>query len=182
MIDRNYFSHTIPGYGKVWDKLNAIGYCYKLAGENIGWNNYPDDGDGRHPADVHGLARSPREHHGQDLGHGRHRRLQGLDGKKMWTVLFADRCGSTAPKPTPKPRPAEADRTAGPRTTPKPAPKATPRPTPKPAAVATPELTPASTPDLGPEATSPGDNLIFPAPAASDAAPSKPSLDPAGRS
>ena len=26
MIVRDYFSHTIPGYGKVWDKLNAIGY------------------------------------------------------------------------------------------------------------------------------------------------------------
>ena len=36
MIDRNYFSHDIPGYGKVWDKLNAIGYCYNVAGENIG--------------------------------------------------------------------------------------------------------------------------------------------------
>ena len=43
MITRDYFSHTIPGYGKVWDKLSAVGYCYKLAGENIGWNNYPDD-------------------------------------------------------------------------------------------------------------------------------------------
>ena len=41
MIDRNYFDHTIPGYGKVWDKLNAIGYCYNLAGENIGYNMYP---------------------------------------------------------------------------------------------------------------------------------------------
>ena len=43
MIVRNYFSHDIPGYGKVWDKLNAIGYCYNVAGENIGVNNFPDD-------------------------------------------------------------------------------------------------------------------------------------------
>ena len=43
MLTRDYFSHTIPGYGKVWDKLHAIGYCYKVGGENIGWNNYPDD-------------------------------------------------------------------------------------------------------------------------------------------
>src|SRR6476660_9169389 len=43
MIERDYFSHSIPGYGKVWDKLSAIGYCYKVAGENIGWNNYPDN-------------------------------------------------------------------------------------------------------------------------------------------
>ena len=59
---------------------------------------------------------------------------KGPTGKKMWTVLFADRCGSTtttkpAPKPTPKPRPAA---------TPKPAAKATPKPTPKPTPVPTP--------------------------------------------
>ena len=43
MIERDYFSHTIPGYGKVFDKLSAVGFCYKLAGENIGWNTNPDD-------------------------------------------------------------------------------------------------------------------------------------------
>ncbi|MEA2609401.1 MAG: hypothetical protein QOJ75_1644, partial [Chloroflexota bacterium] len=43
MIDRDYFSHDIPGAGRVFDKLSAIGYCYKIAGENIGWNTYPDD-------------------------------------------------------------------------------------------------------------------------------------------
>ena len=34
---------------------------------------------------------------------------KGSDGKKMWTVLFADKCGSASrqptPKPTPKPKP-----------------------------------------------------------------------------
>ena len=43
MITRDYFSHDIPGYGRVFKKLDAKGYCYKLAGENIGWNTYPDD-------------------------------------------------------------------------------------------------------------------------------------------
>ena len=43
MIGRDYFSHDIPGYGSVFKKLDAKGYCYKLAGENIGWNTYPDD-------------------------------------------------------------------------------------------------------------------------------------------
>ena len=58
---------------------------------------------------------------------------QSASGKKMWTVLFADRCGSTsAPKPTPKP-------TAKPK--PKPTVKATPRPTPKPTRKPTPEPT-----------------------------------------
>src|SRR5688572_5381559 len=43
MAQRDYFSHDIPGYGSVFKKLDAKGYCYKLAGENIGWNTYPDD-------------------------------------------------------------------------------------------------------------------------------------------
>ncbi len=181
MIDRNYFSHSIPGYGKVWDKLNAIGYCYNVAGENIGWNNYPDDiatgaiqqafmDSAGHRANIMGKTWDV-------IGIGAYK---GPTGKKMWTVLFADKCGSTAPKPTPKPttRPK-----ATPRPTPKPAPKATPRPTPKPAV--TPQLTPAPTPELGPESTGSlaGDNLIFPngsAPAASDAAPSEPTSTPPG--
>src|SRR6476646_10763412 len=179
MITRDYFSHDIPGYGKVWDKLNAIGYCYVVAGENIGWNNYPDDlataaiqqafmNSAGHRANIMGKTWDV-------IGIGAYK---GPTGKKMWTVLFADKCGSTAPKPTPKPttRPRATARPA-PRPTPKHAPKATPRPTPKPAA--TPQLTPAPTPELGPESTGSlaGDNLIFPAgdgPAASDAAPSEP--------
>ena len=116
MIDRNYFSHSIPGYGKVWDKLNAIGYCYNVAGENIGWNNYPDDiataaiqqafmDSAGHRANIMGKAWDV-------IGIGAYK---GPTGKKMWTVLFADKCGSTAPKPTPKPttRP-KADPTADP--------------------------------------------------------------------
>ena len=138
MIDRNYFSHSIPGYGKVWDKLNAIGYCYNVAGENIGWNNYPDDiataaiqqafmDSAGHRANIMGKTWDV-------IGIGAYK---GPTGKKMWTVLFADKCGSTAPKPTPKPRPKPTARPA-PRPTPKPAPRATPRPTPKAAPVATP--------------------------------------------
>ena len=185
MIDRNYFSHAIPGYGKVWDKLNAIGYCYNVAGENIGWNNYPDDiataaiqqafmDSAGHRANIMGKTWDV-------IGIGAYK---GPTGKKMWTVLFADKCGSTAPKPTPKPTP-EADRTAGPRPTPKPAPRATPRPTPKPAPARRPSSPRRRRPSSGrrPRRRA-GDNLIFPGrrPAASDAAPSEADLDPAGRS
>jgi outer membrane biosynthesis protein TonB len=63
----------------------------------------------------------------------------------MWTVLFADKCGSTVkatPKPTAKPKP-QAQATAKPRATPRPTPKPTPKPTPVP----TPEPTPAPTRD-----------------------------------
>jgi uncharacterized protein YkwD len=179
MIDRNYFSHSIPGYGKVWDKLNAIGYCYNVAGENIGWNNYPDDiatgaiqqafmNSAGHRANIMGKTWDV-------IGIGAYK---GPTGKKMWTVLFADKCGSTAPKPTPKPTPRPKP-TA--RPAPKPAPRATPRPTPKAAPAASPQLTPAPTPELGPEST-PRDDLIVPddgtAPAATDAAPPEPTSTP----
>src|SRR4029079_19057437 len=45
MYDRDYFSHDIPSPpgGKVFDELHRRGVCYTLAGENIGWNNFPDD-------------------------------------------------------------------------------------------------------------------------------------------
>jgi len=44
MIVRDYFSHTIKGESyNVFHVLDSKGYCYHLAGENIGWNNYPDD-------------------------------------------------------------------------------------------------------------------------------------------
>jgi hypothetical protein len=62
----------------------------------------------------------------------------------MWTVLFADKCG-TAPKPTPRP-------------TIRPAPKPTPKPTAKPAPKATPRppvVAPSATASALPSATSP---------------------------
>jgi len=143
MIVRDYFSHTIPGYGKVWDKLHDIGYCYKAAGENIGWNNYPDD---IATAVVHKAFMDSAGHRANILGNwdvigiGAYK---GPTGKKMWTVLFADKCGSTTtPKPTAKPT-AKPRATA--RPTQKPAARTTPRPTPK-LAVATPLVTPAATP------------------------------------
>ena len=143
MITRDYFSHTIPGYGKVWDKLHAIGYCYKVGGENIGWNNYPDD---IATAAIHKMFMDSAGHRANIMGSAWDvigvGAYKGPTGKKMWTVLFADKCGSTstAPKPTAKPTPRPTHR-ATPRPTTRP--KATPRPTPKPAKVATPEPTPA---------------------------------------
>src|SRR5262245_23142490 len=176
MIERDYFSHTIPGYGKVWDKLNAIGYCYNLAGENIGWNNYPDDlataaiqqafmNSSGHRANIMGKAWDV-------VGIGAYK---GPTGKKMWTVLFADKCGSSGggatPKPTPKPTAKPRPR-ATPKPTPRPTPraKATPRPTPKPVAVAAPTPTPTPAPifvtspqRLDDDLTVPADGLEPPA-------------------
>lgn len=150
MIARDYFSHDIPGYGSVFKKLDAKGYCYKLAGENIGWNTYPDD---TATAAIHKMFMDSTGHRRNILhkawdvmGVGAY---QGPDGKKMWTVLFADKCGGTAaatPRPTPKPTPR-------PTVKPKPTVKATPRPTPKPTPEPTPEPTPAPTPTPSPSPT-----------------------------
>jgi uncharacterized protein YkwD len=150
MIQRDYFSHDIPGYGNVFKKLDSKGYCYRVAGENIGWNTYPD---GDATAAIHGMFMDSSGHRKNILGRSWEAigigAYKGSDGKKMWTVLFADKCGSTA-KATPKPA-AKA--------TPKPKPRATPKPTPKP----TPEPTPTPTPTPTPVPTPPPDGLHRPA-------------------
>ncbi len=164
MITRDYFSHTIPGYGKVWDKLHAIGYCYKVAGENIGWNNYPDD---IATAAIQDMFMNSAGHRANILGktwdHIGIGAYKGPTGKKMWTVLFADKCGTTAPKPAPKP-------IAKPK--PKPVVKAVPKPTPRP--TAKPPAKPAATQQIAeaplPDATAPlgADDLL---PQTADAGP-----------
>ncbi|HEX5824104.1 MAG TPA: CAP domain-containing protein [Candidatus Limnocylindrales bacterium] len=146
MIVRNYFSHTILGTSyNVFHVLDTKGYCYHLAGENIGWNNYPDDvatttvqrqfmNSSGHRANILGSAWDV-------VGIGAYK---GPSGKKMWTVLFADRCGTTTPAPTPKPTPKPTAK-PHPAATATPKPKATPRPTVRPTPAPTPEPTPILT-------------------------------------
>jgi uncharacterized protein YkwD len=43
MIDRNYFSHQIPGAGTVFDFLDRDHVPYTSAGENIAMNTYITD-------------------------------------------------------------------------------------------------------------------------------------------
>lgn len=149
MIARDYFSHDIPGYGSVFKKLDSKGYCYKVAGENIGWNTNPDaDATAR----IHALFMDSSGHRANILGKSWDvigiGAYKGSDGKKMWTVLFADRCGTTSttpkPKPSVKPKPKPPPTVA--RATPRPTPKPTPRPTPKPTPTPTPEPTPTPIP------------------------------------
>jgi uncharacterized protein YkwD len=152
MIQRNYFSHSIPPSGKsVFDVMQERGYCFRLAGENIGWNNYPDatateaihqafmDSSG-HRANIMGRSWDV-------IGVGAYK---AASGKKMWTVLFADKC-SSAPKPTPRPKPRPTPRPTPrhtPKPTPRPTPKATPRPTPKPKPSPTPTPAVLATPPI----------------------------------
>ncbi|HET7167658.1 MAG TPA: CAP domain-containing protein [Candidatus Limnocylindrales bacterium] len=144
MIRRDYFSHSIPGYGSVFDRLDASGYCYKVAGENIGWNTNPD---GEATAVIHRMFMASSGHRANILGRSWDAigvgAYKGADGKKMWTVLFADRCGGTTTKPKPQPKP-----TPKPVSRPKPKPAATPKPTPKPTPRPTPTPTPSPTPAL----------------------------------
>jgi uncharacterized protein YkwD len=149
MIVRDYFSHTILGTNyNVFHILDQKGYCYRIAGENIGWNNYPDDsataavqsqfmGSSGHRANILGKSWDV-------IGIGAYK---GPTGKKMWTVIFADRCGSTSsPKPTPRPTPKPTPKPTAkphPAATPKPAAKTTPKPTPEPTPAPTPTPVPA---------------------------------------
>jgi uncharacterized protein YkwD len=164
MIKRGYFSHDIPGGGRVFDEMTARGYCYKVAGENIGWNTYPDDVA---TAQIQQMFMDSSGHRSNILGKAWDRigigAYKGAGGKKMWTVLFADSCGSSGgiqPKPKPKPKP-----------TPKPKPQATARPKPSPILAPSPAAVPSAA--AAPFGTGEGGGIaVVPSPS--------PSGDPAG--
>jgi len=141
MATRDYFAHEIPPDGKmVFAYMSADGYCYQVAGENIGESNYGDDATTQ--IEI-AFMKSP-EHRDNILGAwtrlgvGAYRSASGL---KLWAVLFSLPCG--AAKPVPVPTPPSAPK-ATPAPTPVPTAKATPQPTPVPTAKATPRPTPVS--------------------------------------
>jgi len=186
MGDRNYFSHNIPPTGAmVFSYMQSDGYCYKVAGENIGLSTYADDiatnrieagfmGSPTHRANILGTW--------ADMGVGAYK---AANGDKLYVVLFSIPCGATAPKPTPATTPAPTGASTSAPTpaptrkptpkptlppTPKPTPKPTPEPTVEPAAVPSPTGTPAPSPtatDVAAAAPSP----TLPSPTAAAAAP-----------
>lgn len=148
MVERDYFSHTIPGRGSdhnvFWYLQYEYDYCFKVAGENIGQATWPGASEADVTAFVFGLFMDSDGHRANILGTswdvvavGAYR---ATGDHFVWTALFADRCGSGA--------------AATPKATPKPSPKPTVRETPKPdpTRVATPR--PQRTPDR-PTATTP---------------------------
>jgi uncharacterized protein YkwD len=151
MIVRDYFSHSIPGGGNVFGIMKDKGYCFRSAGENIGYNY--ETPDSAATSAIHSAFMGSSGHRANILGKDYDSvgvgAYQGASGKKMWTVVFADKCGSvSAPKPTPKPTAKPKPKPtvhATPRPTPKPTPKPTrkPTPVPKPAAVPSPSASPA---------------------------------------
>jgi uncharacterized protein YkwD len=161
MIDRDYFSHTIKGTSRnvFWYMEHKYGYCFKLAGENIGTVKWPGASEDDATKWVFEQFMNSDGHRKNIMGSAWD--VVGVGAYKssgdtfMWTVIFADRCSSTStstPKPTPKPtaKPRSTPRpTAKPAAaTPKPTPRPTPKPTPKP--TATPVPTPSASAPLPP--------------------------------
>jgi uncharacterized protein YkwD len=94
MAERGYFSHAIPPGGtKVFDELSARGYCYEVAGENIGWLSGPDAGAEQRIQEMFLNSETHRDvlmgEAWDVIGVGSWKRA---DGRHYWTVLFADRC------------------------------------------------------------------------------------------
>jgi len=154
MYDRNYFAHEIPPDDHtVFDDLHAEGYCFSNAGENIAYNNYPDNQttsvafDGWKNSAGH-LANMLGDYTSVGIGifkgDGRDAGTGGAYGSgdsaaypaKIFTAVFATPCGG-GPTPTPRPTP---------RPTPPPTPKPTARPTAPPAATSPPSQTADVTP------------------------------------
>jgi uncharacterized protein YkwD len=107
MVERGYFSHTIKGTNRMvfWYMEHEYGYCFTLAGENIGtvtWKGATEEDATRWVFDQ--FMDSP--------GHranivGRAWDVVAVGAYKttgdtfMWTVLFADRCSTSSPPATP---------------------------------------------------------------------------------
>ena len=186
MGDRDYFSHEIPpANAMVFASMQSDGYCFSVAGENIGLSTYGDDvATNRIEAAFMGSA----GHRANILGTWAHMGVgayKAADGRKLYTVLFSVPCGAavatpapvatpqppapTPPPPAPTPKPA-------PKPTPKPIPTVAPTPTPAPTATATPPPTDPPTPS--PSAFAPATPLAVPTtPLPSDAAAPSPATD-----
>jgi uncharacterized protein YkwD len=140
MIVRDYFAHQIPPDGHtVFDVMSGAGYCYNLAGENIGWNNYPDD---QATTEIQTMFMKSPDHRANILGPAWDSvgigAYKGTDGKKMWAIVFADKCGTVSTKPAPKPKPKPTAKPVPARAKP----KSTPAPPPTPSATLSPVATP----------------------------------------
>jgi len=167
MGDRNYFSHEIPPDGRmVFDYMQSDGYCFRVAGENIGLTTF---GDSDATTTLEQAFLGSPEHRDNIMGGWTNMSVgayEAPDGRKLYSVLFSIPCGAVAPTPTPVPTPVA---------TPVPTPVATPVPTPVatpvPAPVVTPVPVPASTPVPAPTARP----TVKPSPSVSSTASVSPS-------
>jgi uncharacterized protein YkwD len=170
MGDRNYFSHQIPpDNAMVFTYMQQDGYCFKVAGENIGLSTYSD---AVATTSIESAFMGSPEHRANILGTWAHMGVgayKATDGRKLYTVLFSLPCGVTVPTPAPVTTPPPA---VGPTPAPTlpPAPKPTLKPTPKPTATPTPSEAPSATPTVTP--TTPPKPLPTPTATPSAAVPS----------
>ncbi|MEI7745730.1 MAG: CAP domain-containing protein, partial [Chloroflexota bacterium] len=127
MVDRNYFSHTIPGGGHLvfWYMQYKYSYCFNLAGENIGTVTWPGASESDVTAYVFDSFMKSSGHRANIMGkawdHVAVGAIRTTGDKYVWTALFADNCAAATPKPTAKPTPKPTPKpTAKPTVTPKP--------------------------------------------------------------
>jgi uncharacterized protein YkwD len=170
MADQNYFSHEIPPDNRmVFSYMQDDGYCFNVAGENIGLSTYGDDAATNR---IEIAFMKSTSHRANILGSWVRMAVgayKAADGRKLYTVLFSVPCGMKAPAPppaaTPVPTPAPTiDPNAPPTEVPTPQPvvqptarpivkatakptaKPTPKPTPSPSVTASPTALPTATP------------------------------------
>jgi uncharacterized protein YkwD len=118
MLDRNYFSHTIPGCNcLVYAYYDSNGVGYAWAGENIGWNSGVDDASS--PVRVHEQFMASPGHRANVLtaafthgavgaaGADNQMFLGYTQNTRMYTELFLQ-AYAAAPPPPPPPAPAPA--------------------------------------------------------------------------
>ncbi|HEY5486706.1 MAG TPA: CAP domain-containing protein [Candidatus Limnocylindrales bacterium] len=179
MGDRDYFSHQIPpGNNMVFFYMQQDGYCFKVAGENIGLSTYDDDVA---TATIEtGFMGSP-SHRENILGNWNHMGVgayKAANGNKLYAVLFSMTCAA-APQPTPIPT-TKPTAPATPNATARPAAPATPKPTARPTVRATPRPTVTSTPSPTPTPTEAPTATSEPTPTdqPSETPASTPSLEP----
>ncbi len=116
MLNRDFFSHTIPGCGcLVYAYYDSNGVAYSWAGENIGWNSGLDDASS--PVRVHEKFMASAGHRANVLTasftHGAvgaaaadNHMFQGyVQNTRMYTELFLQPPSGAAPPPAPAPAP-----------------------------------------------------------------------------
>lgn len=112
MIQRNYFSHDIPGSGcQIYCYFDSNGIAYSLGGENIAWNNgQPDDYS---PVAAHEGFMNSAGHRANILNgawtHGgvgaaaadNVNFLGSMRSPRLYTELFIQAAGAPPPPPAP---------------------------------------------------------------------------------
>jgi uncharacterized protein YkwD len=151
---RDYFSHKIPpGGSMVFADMQHDGYCFKVAGENIGLSTFDDASA---TSSIEKAFMGSKDHRANILGTWSRLGVgayKAADGRKLYAVLFSIPCAK--PKPTPKP-------SLGPTPTPTLMPVVTPMPivTPAPSQSLAPAPSPAQTEEVALATTLPADTSV----------------------